>query len=144
MLLAGVWYSKDKPTMTTFLKPIVEEINSLYTQGKVFHAGVFMEDTFMHVSPYKGLVISTPDGKQTLLCVLLMCAVDLPARAIVLNMKQYNGMYGCSFCYDTGKTKIGSPLHRFWPPQSVTPALRTHQSVHENAIDATTTKLPVI
>lgn len=123
MLLAGVWYSKDKPTMTTFLKPIVEEINSLYTQG---------------------LVISTPDGKQTLLCVLLMCAVDLPARAIVLNMKQYNGMYGCSFCYDTGKTKIGSPLHRFWPPQSVTPALRTHQSVHENAIDATTTKLPVI
>ena len=33
MLLAGVWYSKDKPTMTTFLKPIIEEINELYVHG---------------------------------------------------------------------------------------------------------------
>jgi hypothetical protein len=35
MLLAGIWYSKVKPTMTTFLKPIIEEINELYTHGNV-------------------------------------------------------------------------------------------------------------
>ena len=35
MLLAGIWYSKDKPTMTTFLKPIIEEINELYTHGNI-------------------------------------------------------------------------------------------------------------
>jgi hypothetical protein len=35
MLLAGVWYSRDKPTMTTFLKPIIDEINELYVHGNV-------------------------------------------------------------------------------------------------------------
>ena len=32
MLLGGMWYSKEKQTMTTFLKPIIDEINTLYKE----------------------------------------------------------------------------------------------------------------
>ena len=35
---------------------------------------------------------------------MLLCGSrDLPAKAIVLNMKQYNGEYGCSPCLQSGK-----------------------------------------
>ena len=34
MLLAGLWYSKEKPTMCTFLAPLVEEMNDLYVNGE--------------------------------------------------------------------------------------------------------------
>ena len=34
MILAGLWYSKEKPTMQLFLKPIVEELSKLETSGK--------------------------------------------------------------------------------------------------------------
>ena len=35
---------------------------------------------------------------------MLLCGTcDLPAKVIVLNMKQYNGEYGCSHCFQSGK-----------------------------------------
>ena len=33
MLLGGMWYGKEKPTMTTFMKPMLDEINMLYKKG---------------------------------------------------------------------------------------------------------------
>ena len=33
MLLAGLWFSKDKPSMHSFLRPIVDEVNDLFTNG---------------------------------------------------------------------------------------------------------------
>ena len=35
--------------------------------------------------------------------VLLGCAGDLPARAMLLNMMQFNSYYGCNFCKLSGK-----------------------------------------
>ena len=92
----------------------------------------------------EGLDAATPEGQKKIRCILLMSAVDLPARAILLNMKQYNGMYGCSFCYSEGTTKRGSPLHRYWPPSLTAPALRTSHSVRENASQTTRANDPVI
>ena len=86
----------------------------------------------------------TPEGEKIVRCILLMSAVDLPARALLLNMKQYNGSYGCSFCYNEGKTKRNAPLHRFWPPSLSTPVLRTNQSIRDNAMQATVTNDPVL
>lgn len=35
ILLCGVWYSRSKPdNMHTFLKPVIDLINDLYTKGK--------------------------------------------------------------------------------------------------------------
>ena len=33
----------------------------------------------------------------------LACACDAPARAMVLNFKQFNGKYGCSYCLHPGE-----------------------------------------
>ena len=67
----------------------------------------------MHV----GIEVSSPDGK-VLRCkaAILICSVDLPARASVCNMKSYNGAYSCSTCLDCGDNTVGSShLHRYWP-----------------------------
>ena len=42
-----------------------------------------------------------------------MCSVDLPARAIVLNMKQWNGAHGCLYCESPGTVLPGDHLHRY-------------------------------
>lgn len=68
--------------------------------------------------------------------MLLMFTVDLPARALILNMKQFNGECGCCYCEYSGLTQEGSPLVRYWPPTR--PTLRTHRSLMENARVATT------
>ena len=54
---------------------------------------------------------------------------------MVLNEKQFNGQYGCSYCESEGSTPPGDHLHRFWPyePNLV---LRTHAGVVENAKEA--------
>ena len=64
-----------------------------------------------------------------------MLSADLPAKALVLNEKQYNGQYGCSYCESQGSTPPGDCLHRYWPyePNIV---LRTHAGVVENAKEA--------
>ena len=36
MVLAGMWFSKDKPTMNSYLRPIIDEINDLYATGMLF------------------------------------------------------------------------------------------------------------
>ncbi|KAH9372271.1 hypothetical protein HPB48_011952 [Haemaphysalis longicornis] len=39
---------------------------------------------------------------------VVCCCVDAPARAAVLNQKQYNGYNGCSFCLHQGKRNNNS------------------------------------
>ena len=75
--------------------------------------------------------MDTPSGAMVARAILLCCSVDLPARAMITNMKQFNRKHGCLYCEDEG-TVIGSDhLHRYWPQKtSCTP--RTHQSVLSN------------
>ena len=60
-----------------------------------------------------GVEIACPLGRKLAKAILLLCTVNLPARALVLNMKHFNGICGCPYCEDTGQT--GPPLHHFWP-----------------------------
>lgn len=34
MILAALWFSADKPTMTTFMRPLIDLFNDLYQNGK--------------------------------------------------------------------------------------------------------------
>ena len=81
LLLAGIWLGPGKPIASTILQPVLEKIHSLYE---------------------KGIMISTPVGRKCLKAKLLCCVFDLPARAMVLNLTQWNGNYGCTYCLDTG------------------------------------------
>ena len=33
LILAGIWFSKDKPTMESYMHPLVEKVNELYYDG---------------------------------------------------------------------------------------------------------------
>ena len=44
MLLGGLWYGSEKPTMTTFLLPLLKSMNELYSKGKFFFPAVLIAD----------------------------------------------------------------------------------------------------
>ncbi|KAL1481252.1 hypothetical protein MTO96_034573 [Rhipicephalus appendiculatus] len=56
----------------------------------------------------------------------LCCCVDSPARAALLNAKQYNGYYGCSWCFQKGTLVDGTLKYTYEGPDVVE---RCHESV---------------
>lgn len=84
IILAGLWLGHQKPDMLLFLKPFTESLTTLYSEG---------------------VRISSPDIQETFICrgMLLCGTCDLPAKAIVYNMLQFNGYHGCSHCKQSGK-----------------------------------------
>ena len=57
-----------------------------------------------------------------------MGSFDLPAKALVTNMKQYNGAFSCPTCMDSGDNSLsGNCLVRYWPYQAVSVERTAHQ-----------------
>ncbi|KAM7284938.1 hypothetical protein ISCGN_031936 [Ixodes scapularis] len=79
VLLCGLWFGPGHPDMTMYLEQFVQEV------GQV---GVITWDC-------EGQAIQS---RVRVVC----CCVDAPARAAVLNAKQYNGYFGCSYCLQEG------------------------------------------
>lgn len=70
--------------MWSFLKPLYDELKELETIGHTF-------------TDFSGAEFISK-------CILLTCTCDLPARAIVYNLNQFNGEYSCWFCLARGET----------------------------------------
>ena len=78
IVLAGFCIG-SKPPMKCLIDPIIESLNSLSSSG---------------------LKIKTPTKSSCMVFFRLVLATfDLPAKAAVLNAKQFNDKYGCSVCY---------------------------------------------
>ena len=73
---------------------------------------------------------------------MVAISCDLPARCLVLNMRQFNGAQGCHLCEDTGKTSDNNHLFRWWPYQSES-ILRTNNTLIEDSARAIEMKQPV-
>lgn len=85
----------------------------------------------------------TPIGQEKAIrATLLLSSADLPAKALMANMKQFNGEKGCSVCEDEGKTVGVGGLHRIWP-YTTKMILRTHKSVLESVHKVIQTGKPV-
>ena len=84
LVLAGVWTGKSKPQFLTFLKPVFTQLEQL--------------------SSDHGVPINTCKGKRRMQCYVLGGTCDLPARAALLGMIQFNGASSCHKCYDVGET----------------------------------------
>ena len=84
----------------------------------------------------------TPDGRVTVQAKLLMCSVFLPARAVLLNMKQFNGEYGCCYCEDKNVPRATSNLHHNGPFDTSS-SLRSHTGIILNAKTVLENKKPV-
>lgn len=82
-----------------------------------------------------GFDVSTPDGTKHIRAAMVVMSCDLPARAIVLNMKQFNGRHGCHLCEDPGENEAHLPMLRWWPYNSAA-TLRTKKSLLENSLQA--------
>lgn len=104
----------EKPNMLTYLSPLMQDLQCLHQTG---------------------IRVNTTNGKLLVKARLIAVATDLPARALVLNMKQFNGKYGCSICLDEGECPPGRPLLRFYPFRTAF-SERTHQSMLTDANEA--------
>lgn len=116
MILWGVWQGTGKPRMTIFLKSLVKDLQDLYKNG----------------------VTLTIDSKQICCKAMLVVAtMDLPARAAVLHMTQYNGEFSCIFCMASGKVvKSGKGHCRCFPYKTDPEPLRTNDDVLQSGTKA--------
>ncbi|XP_044595363.1 uncharacterized protein LOC123272557 [Cotesia glomerata] len=112
MIMAGLWVNKKEPDMLLFLQPFVDQANKLSDEGVKWKLG-------------DELITSK---------FFPLCAVtDSVARCKILNMKQYNGTYGCTFCEH--------PTERIDNNQKYTistnvPRARTDESIKAHMIQA--------
>ncbi|XP_074115442.1 uncharacterized protein LOC141538064 [Cotesia typhae] len=77
MIMTDLWIDEKEPDMLLFLQPFIDEANKLSEKGVQWK-----------------LLQQTITSKFIPICAV----VDSVARCKILNMKQYNGSYGCTFC----------------------------------------------
>ncbi|KAH9383003.1 hypothetical protein HPB48_023638 [Haemaphysalis longicornis] len=80
LIVGAIWFQKEHPPPHLFLKTFVDRFRKIGTLTWSFSE-------------------QTVRSAVNVVC----CCVDSPARAALLNAKQYNGYYGCSWCYQQGK-----------------------------------------
>ncbi len=100
--------------MSVLLTPFVNELCSLEREGLIWKDSKNVE----HISKVYALI----------------CSSDSVARPLLRNTKQFNGQYGCDFCYHIG----GGP----YPYRRPEPLLRSETEHYDHAM-AATVQLPV-
>ena len=89
-----------------------------------------------------GIQVCTSDGNFTSSGIGLLCSADMPARALISNMKAFNGSYACSTCEVEGATVPGNTLHRIWP-FSDSNTLRTQDRMYSAIVTSVQQGQPV-
>ena len=99
MIIAGIWQGKGKPPFYSYLSEFSRELNSLFTEG---------------------VDISIESVNKNVKLAVICCTLDLPAKASVLNMTQFNGTFGCISCEEPGEVVSSGKGHaRSYPYRSV-------------------------
>ncbi|XP_060607195.1 uncharacterized protein LOC132759444 [Ruditapes philippinarum] len=81
ILLIALWQGKGKPPFKIYFEQIIEEINTLTEKGLQMDCGEENWNVYMNV---------------------IGITLDLPAKAGVLNMTQFNGLEACITCEEPG------------------------------------------
>ena len=125
VLLQGLHFGQKKPLMSTYLKPFVKELKSLYDDG---------------------LCWRDSQGEQHITkCIALLSCVDSPARATLQNIKQFNGKFGCSFCEHPGViVEKGRGFTRAYPISSPLPNVRNGHGMLQQGKEAETTNVDAV
>jgi len=85
ILMAALWFGGGKPNKNEFLEPFLQECQVLASHG------------------FSWLCPETSESKSCTATVIVgVC--DAVARPLLQNFKQYNGFYGCGFCFDKGES----------------------------------------
>ena len=77
-IIAGIWFGQSKPEVNLFMSVFEKELEKLYN----------------------GIDVQVPNLEYPLKVrgPLISGTCDLPAKALFLNMHQFNGKYGCMNC----------------------------------------------
>lgn len=82
VILCGLWFGDHKPNFNTYVSPFFDEFAQL------------KEGVSLHVQDLR---------KKVKIRAFVLCGTcDLPAKALMLNMTQYNGKFGCHICKQKG------------------------------------------
>ena len=112
VFLLGLWFGSIKPVMFSFLAPFTKEMQELGSNG-------------MDWIRNGNLITST--------VYACLCSADSVARCILQNIKQFNGLCGCSWCESPGEiVEKGRGHCRVYPNSHEGDKLRTHASMIEN------------
>ena len=90
MIVAALWLGPCKPSIDVLLPSVLSKIDLLHTNGIEF---------------------STPHGKKVVRVKIVAAVFDFPAKAMALNIVQFNGYYGCPYCKDRGIHKCHRHLY---------------------------------
>ncbi|XP_038577357.1 uncharacterized protein LOC119904615 isoform X2 [Micropterus salmoides] len=100
VLLHTLWFGKGKPQVQSYFTPFIRELQKLGDTG----------------FRWKDETGSEHHTKVT----AKICICDAVARAMVQNFKQFNGEFGCGFCYHKGEmVQKGRGFTRVYPEQIV-------------------------
>jgi len=115
VLLLGLWYGKGTIKMSAFLKPFKDEMKALKEEGGVTRVG--------------------PSG-ELIKCPIfgIMCTLDAIAKCKVQELHQFNGAFGCGFCFHPNLPVEGSGL-RYVAVQSDGSFLQYPERTHEKMIE---------
>lgn len=112
-ILAGLWYGNAKPDMSVFLKPMASSLKKLYHDGLITR--ILCCKCYHFNFHGIGVLVQLPGKGPVKCCSMLLCSTcDMPARALVMNMVQYNGFHGCSHCLQRGKYYYLLLWHSSW------------------------------
>jgi hypothetical protein len=99
ILVISLYIGNSKPNMAEYLKPMINEFK-------------YLAENSIHIDC----------GKKsfTFKLYLTQCSLDMPAKASIMNMLQYNGYNGCPICLHPGKLipnkkKRGSTVRYTYP-----------------------------
>ncbi|XP_042147437.1 uncharacterized protein LOC121836570 [Ixodes scapularis] len=87
VLVTMLWYGQTHPDMPLLLTAFVDQMEDLSCEGITWEAGTRTVCSKIHC---------------------FSCCADAPARAIMQNMLQYNGHYGCGWCLHPGTVINGT------------------------------------
>ena len=111
-IFAGLWFGKGKPHFPTFLQPFAVSLRKLYTECvfEYVHTHSNTHTQPLHTSTWKCVlgisILNEAEDKVAVHGILLDVTMDSPAKALWLQMKQFNGYYGCPKCKEKGRQHV--------------------------------------
>lgn len=110
IIVGALYFGEEKPDFLQFFLPLAKEIQCLQERG---------------------IVMEIQGVEWTFHIYLTQGSFDLPAKAAVQQIMQYNGSFGCSFCLHPGESTVNkkgnSRIKYTWSHE--THALRTNLDV---------------
>lgn len=123
VIVAGLRFGPEKPTMNTFLKPFIDECRYLAKNP--------FQWTDANGAVHSSKVFS------------LVCSSDAVARPLLRNCKQFNGEHGCDWCLHPGRVvEKHKGCMRSFPYDENNQAARSNEMFRDDAKEAENTGSP--